>query len=64
MRTTVLALTLIAAFAAPAFAESEKATEPKSTGTHEAAVKKAPAQSGDNWGTCGDAVEDDNGGCE
>jgi hypothetical protein len=61
MRTTVLALTLIAAFAAPAFAESEKAAEEKAT---QETVKKAPAQSGDNWGTCGDSVEDDNGGCE
>ena len=62
MRTTVLALTLVAAFAAPAFAESEKVAEEKAT--HEETVKKAPAQSGDNWGTCGDSVEDDNGGCE
>ena len=64
MRTTVLALTLVAAFAAPAFAESEKATEEKATPAQEETVKKAPAQSGDNWGTCGDTVEDDNGGCE
>jgi hypothetical protein len=61
MRTTVLALTLIAAFAAPAFAEPEKAAEPKAT--HEETAKKAPAQN-DDWETCSPGVQDDNGGCE
>jgi hypothetical protein len=62
MRTTVLALTLVAAFAAPAFAESEKAAEPKAA--HEEAVKKAPAQINDpNWTPCNyqDGDNDDNG---
>jgi hypothetical protein len=60
MRTTVLALTLIAAFAAPAFAAEEKAQE---KATHEETAKKAPAQN-DDWETCSPGVQDDNGGCE
>ena len=63
MRTTVLALTLIAAIAAPAFAESEKAAEPKAAPVQEETVKKAPAQN-DSWETCSPDVPDDNGGCD
>jgi hypothetical protein len=64
MRTTLLALTLAVAFTAPAFAEPEKAAEPKPTTTQEEAAKKATSQDGDNWETCAPAVQDDNGGCE
>jgi len=60
MRTPVLALTLIAAFAAPAFAEPEKAAEPNAT--HEETVKKAPAQNDDWEGSPG--VQDDKDACE
>ena len=64
MRTTVLALTLIAAFAAPAFAEPEKA-EPKATPVHEETVKKAPAQINDpNWQPCDYSSDSDVDGCE
>jgi hypothetical protein len=64
MRITLLALTLAAAFAVPAFAaEPEKGAEPKSAAQEEAA-KKAAGQDGDNLETCAPAVTDDNGGCE
>jgi hypothetical protein len=68
MRTTILALTLVAAFAAPAFAESEKAVEAEhqqATPAQEHPVEKAPAQVNDpDWKPCKYQSERDPNGCE
>jgi uncharacterized membrane protein len=64
MRSTVLALTLIAALAAPALAEPEKAADEKATPAHEETVKKAPAPINDpNWTPCDYTSDNDDNGC-
>jgi hypothetical protein len=67
MRRTVLALTLAAAFVAPAFAETEKAHEAEQAATpaQEHPAEKAPAQVNDpNWKPCNYNSERDPNGCE
>ena len=68
MRTTILALTLVTAFAAPAFAEPEKAVEAEHqqvAPAQEHPVEKAPAQVNDpDWKPCNYYSEKDPNGCE
>jgi hypothetical protein len=68
MRTSILALTLVAAFAAPAFAESEKAVEAEhqqAAPAQEHPVEKAPAQVNDpDWKPCNYYSQKDPNGCE
>lgn len=67
MHRAVLALTLIAAFSVPAFAESEKAERDHAqpAPTQEGTVKKAPAQVNDpDWSPCDYNSESDPNGCE